>query len=320
MKKKIAITMLIILVFFPLVSVIFPRDYSDYLQRPLKTAPTLTLANIKDGAYTSALEDFLSDRFAFKPEFLSLKAYTNLVFGVSEFDNIIIKSNVLFQTPLKNPRAEKFASNPSELVAIPYKIVYDSDLPHAARLKCTREKIIKNYINLTDHHSAENYMKLFDSSYYYKGDHHLNDKGVLKLIEHLDLMSDFKTTDEYSFRGGLSRKTGIVVKDVFKGIYLDEFKNLTATADGKKINIYNFDKLKSQDPYLFYIGGNYGILDIKGSGKDSVTIVKDSFANPLLPFFAKKYAHVRAIDARFLREKIEQNVLENSDVYIIGGF
>ena len=94
MKKKIAIIILILLAGLPIISAVFPRDYADYLQRPLKDKAELNFHNLSTGLYMSALEDYLSDRFALKPEFLSVRAYTNYIFGVREYDNIIAGTNL----------------------------------------------------------------------------------------------------------------------------------------------------------------------------------------------------------------------------------
>lgn len=307
--------MLILLALPAILSVILQMDYSDYLQRPTKSKPDFNLTSIVNGSYTKEFEDYLQDKFVLKPEFLSIKAYTNYALGLREFDNIIVKPSVLFQKPLKNPRAEIFANeNYANLFSIPYKIIYEKKLPAAVNLKSVRQEVLKHHVLF-----FSNTQSLFNADDYYRGDHHLNEKGVLKMLEALNLNAEYKFTEAHDFRGGLSRKTGIIVKDKFKGIYLEEFKDLKANADGKEINVYNFDKLNSADPYLFYIGGNYGVVDIEGVGNGNVTIIKDSFANPTLPFFAKKYKNVRAIDARFLKDKIENNLLDG-DVYIIGGF
>ena len=316
MKKKIAIIILILLAGLPIISAVFPRDYADYLQRPLKDKAEFTFENLSTGAYMSALEDYLSDRFAFKPEFLSVRAYTNYLFGVREYDNIIAGRN-LYQRPLANDRAEKFIENndQAKVFAIPYKMVYAKDLPKVIQMNNLQRQMTKKYYNLV----GENLFKDFDTKDYYKGDHHLNENGVLKLLDKLDLKADYKLTDPYDFRGGLSRKTGFIKKDKFVGLYIEDFKDKKVLADGKEIKLYNFDKLDSADPYLFYLSGNYGLVDIEGTGQGSVTIIKDSFANPTLGFFAKKYKHVRAIDPRFLREKIEDKLLDG-DIYVIGGF
>ena len=316
MKKKIAIIILILLAGLPLISAVFPRDYADYLQRPLKDKAELTFDNLSTGTYMSALEDYLSDRFAFKPEFLSVRAYTNYLFGVREYDNIIAGAN-LYQRPLANDRAEKFIKNndQAKVFAIPYKMVYTEDLPKVIKMSSLQRQMIKKYYSLL----GENLFKTFDAGDYYRGDHHLNENGVLKLIDKLGLEADYKITDSNDFRGGLSRKTGFIKKDKFVGLYIEDFEDKKILADGKEIKLYNFDKLDSADPYLFYLSGNYGVVDIEGTGQGSVTIIKDSFANPTLGFFAKKYKHVRAIDPRFLREKIEDKLLDG-DIYVIGGF
>ena len=74
------------------------------------------------------------------------------------------------------------------------------------------------------------------------------------------------------------------------------------TADGKKLDfgLYDKSKLSTKDKYAYFFGGNYGEMKIENCGGEGhLLVIKDSFANCLLPFLLPHYEKVTVIDPRF---------------------
>ena len=69
--------------------------------------------------------------------------------------------------------------------------------------------------------------------------------------------------------------------------------------------IYDNTKLETKDKYGVYFGGNFGRIDLHmdNAVKDqTLLIVKDSFANSLVPFLMNEYRHIVMIDFRYYHQ------------------
>lgn len=86
------------------------------------------------------------------------------------------------------------------------------------------------------------------------------------------------------------------------------------TIDFKSVeSIYNYDKLDTKDKYGVYFGGNFGRIDIhtkNSSHNKSLVVIKDSFANSLIPFLIADYAHITMIDFRYYNSPISKLLME----------
>ena len=84
----------------------------------------------------------------------------------------------------------------------------------------------------------------------------------------------------------------------------------------EKAGIYDLSKLQGKDQYAVYFGGNYGWLKItnpdeKAAGK-RLLILKDSFANSMVPYLLPYYETITMVDLRYFNGSFAQ-VMEESD-------
>lgn len=72
-------------------------------------------------------------------------------------------------------------------------------------------------------------------------------------------------------------------------------------------SIYEWSKLKTKDKYGVYFGGNFGKIEIhtknSGNGK-TLLVIKDSFANSLIPFLMADYENIIMLDFRYYNQHI----------------
>lgn len=81
---------------------------------------------------------------------------------------------------------------------------------------------------------------------------------------------------------------------------------------------YRREKLATRDQYAVYLGGNFANLQITGEGeRPRLLLIKDSFANCLVPFLARHYdidlvdlRYVRGDPADFLRTLLAKNTYD----------
>ena len=79
-------------------------------------------------------------------------------------------------------------------------------------------------------------------------------------------------------------------------------EDMTLLLDGKLApfgGFYDFDKLRTRDGYGVFFGGNYGVLELTDhTERETLLVIKDSFANSLLPFLARHF-NIIAVDPRY---------------------
>ncbi|MDD7641486.1 MAG: DHHW family protein, partial [bacterium] len=95
--------------------------------------------------------------------------------------------------------------------------------------------------------------------------------------------------------------------------------------DGEKemprlTGIYDLSKLDMKDKYAVYFGGNYGKITIKNhqaEGKGSLLIIKDSYANSMVPYLLDSYEQITMIDLRYYNESVPELVAEGWDEVLV---
>ena len=96
-------------------------------------------------------------------------------------------------------------------------------------------------------------------------------------------------------------------------------------ADGEKTmpeltGIYDLSKLNMKDKYAVYFGGNYGKITIKNpkaEGKGSLLIIKDSYANSMVPYLLDHYEQITMIDLRYYNESVPELVAQDWDAVLV---
>ena len=78
----------------------------------------------------------------------------------------------------------------------------------------------------------------------------------------------------------------------------------------RRVNLYETDKLAVRDKYAMFLYGNNGFCRIAGSGEGKLMIIKDSYANSLIPFLLNNYAQIDVVDLRYLRDATVDELIE----------
>ena len=83
--------------------------------------------------------------------------------------------------------------------------------------------------------------------------------------------------------------------------------------DGKqKVGLYDFDKISSRDKYAAFLWGNNGLTIIENDNAPTRTllVIKDSFANSMLPFLTTSYSCIVVVDPRHYAGNISEIIKE----------
>ncbi len=178
----------------------------------------------------------------------------------------------------------------------------------------------------TDHHWTTNGAYVGASTY-------LETQGIqIAEQEHFDVqtMSDSFYGTLYSKVAGLpgARADELELPQALPENLVIEADSAPADAlgaDGEKSmpefnGIYDLTKLDMKDKYTVYFGGNYGKITIKNpqaNGKGSLLIIKDSYANSMVPYLLDHYGQITMIDLRYYNESVPELAAEGWDEVLV---
>ena len=94
----------------------------------------------------------------------------------------------------------------------------------------------------------------------------------------------------------------------------------SADCDGTVTDsLYDMTALEKKDKYELFLGGNYAkaVLRTGVENGKHLLLIKDSFANSLVPFLCGDYETITMVDLRYCREKIQPLADEADDVLVL---
>ncbi len=324
------------------------RVFSEAENRRLEQAPILSASQVIDGRFTTSYEKYVSDQFPLRDFWIGVKSKSEKVLGKKENNGVYLAKDGYLMEKFKKPKEEDLRDKVDEinsffsnmrnvnmffmLVPNSVKVLEDKLPPYAP---VADELIYMDRIKESIDEDI-NFVDLYDALYdnkddyiYYKTDHHWTTKGAY--IGYGNLMKDMgivphsedyfnieKVTD--SFYGSLYSKSGfrniepdsielyIPKKDeVLKVEYMEEEKTSNS--------IYNMDSLNKKDKYMVFLGGNHPFIRIKtniDNGK-KLLIVKDSYANSLIPFLTGHFSEIYVVDPRYYDKDLKV-LVEDEDI------
>ena len=316
------------------------KIFSEFENRNLKTNVRFSINKFVNGSFQEEYEEYINDQFPLRNQWISIKSLNEYLLGKIENNGIIYGENKwLFEkfTSLNkvklsnninaiNQFSKKYDKSVSVMIVPNSYEIYNEDLPRGL-YQIEQEKIIKdlysnliysNNINLLDKFKNEknNYI-------YYKTDHHWTTYGAYlaycSFIESIGMkpinLNYYNSNEINGFYGSYFSKAKPfnISSDIIK--YYD-FEDLEMNILGEEVynSIYDFSKINSRDKYSMFIRGNNALTIINNknlkNGK-KILVIKDSFANSLVPFLTQNFEEVHIIDLRSFNIKISNYMEEN---------
>ena len=151
-----------------------------------------------------------------------------------------------------------------------------------------------------------------DEQLYYRTDHHWTTAGALLGYQcyraaagsAVPAAADYTVERHEGFRGTLYSKVldPDAAVDAVELYRWDGDTALTVTYDNADhAGCYDLQKLAQKDMYEVFFGGNWPMVRITGGAENGrrLLVLKDSYANALLPFAAADYEMIAAVDLRY---------------------
>ena len=312
------------------------RTYSPVEKRELQTRPEISITKVLDGRFQKKYESYLRDQFPGRDHWVSFQTDMELFMGKNEIHNVYIGKNHYLlehytekefdpQQISKNLQAlEKFVGKAKQnadvhVMMVPTKSwVLREKLPafaphykeqkfyDALQKKMEKEDVLISVEPVLDAHKEE--------EIYYRTDHHWTTLGAWYAYEQYT-----KAVGGDLQRAQGKKKFRCISKDFYGTTYAkinyarqadkieiyepaDKLRVVYNMGEKKTKTLYDFSFLKTADQYSVFTGGNQAVLEITGGIKNGKTLllIKDSFANSILPFLAEDYEKLVVVDLRQL--------------------
>lgn len=358
-KKIYSNTMVIMFIgFLASISImhVFTPDmaFSDSENRVLEQLPKLSLAKVIEGKFTSDFETYVSDQFPDREMWIGVKSDVERAMGKRENNGVFLGMDGYllqkFEGPDRQDLEKKLDSINTFVTSIPETNKYFMLVPNSVEI--LKSKLPKNapvldqltYIEAIKAGLVEGikFVDIYEHLYskreeyiYYRTDHHWTSKGAY--CGYVGLMSAMgispmdenefhieRVTDD--FYGTLYSKSGFRhmspdTIDIYKYKTLKKCSVEYYGEDKIASSIYDRRALDKKDKYQVFLGGNYPYVKITTDAREGskLLIVKDSYANSLVPFLLAHYDEIYLIDLRYYDENICDTIKseEIDDVLIL---
>ena len=310
----------------------------DLLYRENRKAaamPYFSVDALWDASYGEGLDAFLEDRVVLRQFWIDAKCFMDeMLLGMTEENGILIgKKARLFAKQFRGQGADSrldrnideiaaFASESelpvTVLIAPSSGTVYPELLPSFAPQEPETGKLSEIRSRLSAFCTVVDPVPVLtahkDEYLYYRNDHHWTTLGayyayseLAKTLGRDTALPDWETAMQQSgFLGtyyAKSRYSRAVADTIlyFPSDTVISVKKVKGDADfeeDRQTPMINTEKLSGHDPYASFLDGNNGYTVITGTGSGRVLVVKDSFANCMIPFMLRDFAQIGVVDYR----------------------
>lgn len=333
------------------------KSFSESENRVLSQAPKLSIASIADGSFMKEFETYLTDQFPFRDGIISLKTVADRILGKNEENGVYIgKEGFLFdtQTPFDGKHiveigkaVTKFTKDYDRLKSA-FLLVPNSSYVYSEYMPKYLEMSDQRVLIRSVHNQIKNDSVLWPGAakllkdnadktqLYYKTDHHWTTRGAYLMFRELCLSWGFEKTAKdinknyefhkisTTFEGTLASTSG--VHDTQDEIEICLPKNsegtyvVTFESSGEKTaSLFFPDKLDQKNQYEVFMGGNYDkvIIDTVCPSGRNLLLIKDSYANCMIPMLTPYFSKIVVIDPRYLTDSLESIIKENDFTHML---
>ena len=320
------------------------KALSERENRALQTLPEPSFSTVTDGRFEGDFADYWNDQFPLRQGWIYLKTGAERLMGKTESGGVLLGRDGQLFKEFTPPSEEAFAESVSCLTGLKRRVgdtpvylmisptasaVYPERLPLAAAsdeqefyLDRLYREAAKAGLRAVDLRGAFEKAKA-ENELFYATDHHWTGEGARVAFESFAGAANLRVDAEYqrllvsdSFVGTLAATYGYpaageeitVVRPVESPAVVVTYPD----SGDKRFSLFDTDKLATHDQYALFMGGNFGTVQIRTEVKNGerLLIIKDSYANSVLPMLVSHYERITLVDPRYFRGDLYE-LIEN---------
>lgn len=310
---------------FAILFAVLPKaQLSELERRPLSDAPKLTADSLFSGDYGKAAETYLSDHFPARSTWVGLHAGAEWLTGRNGQNGIYLgKDQRLYTAPIAvdYARIDRNRAAITDFAAKSGMNVRLLIVPSAGSLDASGLPALHSPYRdqeiLSDMSEKLNVIQPnLSVEHFYRTDHHWTTAGAYQAyLDCADALgfeplaeSAFDKEAVEGFYGTSYAKAGLwhIPPDTMELWHSQTPITVTIADDAAPPKEYSSvffrEALSTMDMYTVFLDGNHGRVRLSNpQGEGKLLIVKDSFAQALVPFLAEHYAQIDMIDLRHFR-------------------
>lgn len=318
------------------------REFSELENRYLTQQPAFTAEALLDGSYAAKVDEYLADQFPARDFWIKLKVSAERMLGKQENNGVYFAKQDTLLNRLDEPDWKELESKAeylrifSEKAGVPVSFgliptssaIWRNRLPYGAASADEEELIsalyaavpipgIDLYGALSEHAEEE---------IFYRTDHHWTSLGAFyganAILEALNrsslVLTDYKrkTVSEQFFGTIYSAACAYWIKPDRIDTYVEgESLRVITHPMGQPVEstLYLPENLNKKDQYTYFLGGNQPLNVIFSMHTEApkLLLLRDSYADCLVPFLTERFSEVHMIDLRYYRLSIPEYIKNN---------
>lgn len=323
------------------------QESSEVENRSLAQRPKISIKTLLSGTFMSDYETYVTDQFAGRDVWVAAKALSERATGKQENNGVYFCSDSTLITRFQEPDLTRLANNLNyvnqftEKTSVPvcFGLIPSAATVWAERLPTgapnyDQQQIIHQAEQNTEASFVDFYTPLMthkDEDVFYRTDHHWTSLGAYygytALMDAWDMLavplSDYtKTTVSDEFYGTVFSSSGVrwVKPDQIDTYVPDDGITVTScTYDrtGKPVEeprlLYDKSFLTKKDKYSMFLGGqqSLGVVKTGNSDQPKLLLVRDSYADSLVPFLTPHFSEIHLIDLRYYKQSTAQYIADH---------
>lgn len=318
------------------------RAASPLENRNLQQRPVLTLTGLMSGRFEGRFDSYVADQFPFRDRWIALKSTLDRLAGRTKSNGVFLGKDGHLIQDFNAPSEENYRRTTDALarfldrhddlnawvMVVPTAVTVLSDaLPALADAGDEGGYIDRLAEDLSETHAA--FIDLRGAfarakpttPLYYRTDHHwTSDAARLAYLELARAAGLPENTDAFrrrllsgGFQGTLSAVSGFRMEDsedLWAYVPGDDAPQTVVTwvsENRRGASLFREECLDTRDQYAVFLGGNFPEVRIETTLDNGRTllVLKDSYANCLIPFLTAGYHKIVVVDPRYFTGDLE---------------
>ena len=356
----LAFTSVLLLLLLSVIHLFWPtRRFSAAERRNLSQRPKISYEGIVDGSFSDEVESYLADQYPARDIWVYLNSLQNRILGIDyqngiyrgkdgyliqSFDQSGIDEEDQEKQAVLTSFFERNSQIQSYVMLVPTAAwILEDHLPSGAPQGDEKSWYeswlstsgIESLSNVTVVDCADALAEAVKTNQiYYRTDHHWTTYGASvafgELANQMGLpyeADDFEAhTVHTQFQGTMMSSSGFYsgTKDSID-LYLPKEEEMILVtnkeAQTTATTIYSEEGLLGDDPYEVFLGGNYGLLNIRTGSQSGrkLLLLKDSYANAMIGFLTPYFSEIDIVDPRYYSSDLDMQIAvsQYTDILIL---